>query len=213
METAVIYEIIGYIASILIAISLMMSNILRLRVINLVGSLFFTVYGLLIQAYPVAAVNFFIVLIDLYYLYEMLSAKEYFRLLEVQPDSEYLRFFLNHYEQDIQKFQPGFRFAPQAEQLVFFALRNLVPAGLVIGEINDDGRLHILLDYVIPGYRDLKIGNFIFTGHTQIFRQHGIRKIYALPGNSTHDRYLHKMGFEPETTSDGEKRYCLSLSD
>ena len=31
-------EIIGYIASVLVAISLMMSSILRLRIINLVGA-------------------------------------------------------------------------------------------------------------------------------------------------------------------------------
>jgi hypothetical protein len=65
MDT-VVFEIIGYVSSILIAISLMMSSILRLRIINLIGAVLFTIYGLGIRAYPVAAVNFLIVLIDLY---------------------------------------------------------------------------------------------------------------------------------------------------
>jgi hypothetical protein len=69
MDFLSVYEIIGYIASILVAVSLMMSSILKLRVINLIGAACFTVYGLLIDAYPVAVVNFIIVLIDLYYLY------------------------------------------------------------------------------------------------------------------------------------------------
>ena len=51
----------------------MMSSILKLRVINLVGAALFTVYGLLIGAYPVAVMNLFIVLIDLYYLRDMVS--------------------------------------------------------------------------------------------------------------------------------------------
>ena len=66
-------HIIGYIASALVAVSLMMSSILKLRVINLVGASLFTVYGLLIGAYPVAVMNLFIVLIDLYYLRDMVS--------------------------------------------------------------------------------------------------------------------------------------------
>ena len=78
-------ELLGYLASVLVAVSLMMSRILRLRVINLVGSLAFTLYGVLIGAYPVAAVNAFIVLINLWYLSRMLRAKEYFRILEVEP--------------------------------------------------------------------------------------------------------------------------------
>ena len=36
--------------------------------INLIGALLFTAYGLIINAYPVAAVNAFIVLVNIYYL-------------------------------------------------------------------------------------------------------------------------------------------------
>ena len=107
MEPSLIYEIIGYIASVLIAVSLMMTSILRLRVINLIGAVFFTVYGLLVRAYPVAAVNFFIVLVDLYFLYEIIRTKEYFTLLEVRPDSAYLLRFLDFYQKEIQRFLPG----------------------------------------------------------------------------------------------------------
>jgi hypothetical protein len=70
-----IYEIIGYTASALVAISLMMSSIFKLRVINLIGAALFTLYGLLIGAYPVAVLNFTIVLIDLYYLRETIKSK------------------------------------------------------------------------------------------------------------------------------------------
>ena len=86
MNPTLAYEIIGYIASALVAVSLMMSSILKLRVINLVGAALFTLYGLLIGAYPVAVMNLFIVLIDLYYLHEMVSLREHFTLFEVQQD-------------------------------------------------------------------------------------------------------------------------------
>jgi hypothetical protein len=211
MATSTIYEIIGYIASLLVAVSLMMSSILRLRIINLIGAIFFTAYGLLIHAYPVAAVNFFIVLIDSYYLYQMFSAKEFFRLLEVRPDSEYLHFFLNFYAGDIRRSQPGFTYNASANPLIFFVLRNLVPAGLVIGELQASGNLHIRLDYAIPGYRDLKTGRFVYKDQAAVLRSRGIQQISADPGEAVHARYLRQMGFEPQASAVGNEIYCLKV--
>ena len=78
MDLSLTYEIIGYVASVLVAVSLMMRSVLKLRVINLLGAAVFTLYGLLIGAYPVAVVNFVIALIDLYYLREFVPSKEHF---------------------------------------------------------------------------------------------------------------------------------------
>ncbi len=211
MQPEQIYALIGYIASLLIAISLMMSSILKLRIINLVGSVFFTIYGLFIQAYPVAAVNFFIVLIDLYYLYQMNAAKEFFRLLEIRAGSEYLESFIKFYAKDIQKFQPDFKFTPAPGQLIFFVLRNMVPAGLIIGEVHGD-QMYVRLDYAIPGYRDLKIARFLYQKHAEVFTQHGIQTVYAEPGAPSHASYLKQIGFEPEFPSNGEVLYCLKIT-
>jgi len=71
MESATIWEWVGYLASIVVAISLMMSNIKKLRWWNLIGAALFVAYGVAIDAYPVALVNFFIVLIDIYYLVKL----------------------------------------------------------------------------------------------------------------------------------------------
>ena len=50
-------EIFGYMASILIALSLMMSNIKRLRWINLFGAAALSFYGYFIDAFPVFILN------------------------------------------------------------------------------------------------------------------------------------------------------------
>ena len=64
-------EWVGYAASILIAISMFMKDIIKLRFINLIGSLLFAIYGFIIKAYPVAIVNVIIVFVNLYYLYKL----------------------------------------------------------------------------------------------------------------------------------------------
>src|SRR5689334_5703153 len=94
-------ELVGYVASALIAISLMMSSIVRLRLINMFGAAVFATYGFLIYAYPVAALNGFIALINVYFLWRMWRAKAYFQLLKLRPDSDYLRYFLEFYRRDI----------------------------------------------------------------------------------------------------------------
>lgn len=71
MDNATIWEWVGYLASVVVAISLMMANIKKLRWWNLIGAALFVAYGVAIEAYPVALVNFFIVLIDAYYLVKL----------------------------------------------------------------------------------------------------------------------------------------------
>ena len=63
-------EWLGYLASIMIAISMFMKDISKLRVINFIGCIIFIAYGFLIKAYPVAIVNFIIAITNVYYLYK-----------------------------------------------------------------------------------------------------------------------------------------------
>ncbi|MDO6620346.1 MULTISPECIES: YgjV family protein [unclassified Shewanella] len=76
MEAATVWEWVGYLASAVVAISLMMANIKKLRWWNLIGAALFVAYGLAIGAIPVALVNFFIVLIDIYYLIKLYKEPE-----------------------------------------------------------------------------------------------------------------------------------------
>lgn len=209
MQTHWMYEVVGYVASGLVAVSLTMSSILRLRVINLLGSAAFTVYGVLIHAYPVAAVNLFIVFINLYYLRKMLGTREYFRLLCVEPDSEYLRYFLGFYDPEIRRFLPRFSYAPAEGQLTLFILRDLVPAGLFVGREEAPGRLRVGLDFVIPQYRDFKIGRYLFSEEAEFFRARGVREIVSDAGNPEHADYLRRVGFSP--TGDAAAPYRLVL--
>jgi hypothetical protein len=189
------YELIGYVASVLVAVSLMMSSIVRLRVINLAGAALFSVYGVLIGSAPVAAVNMFIVGINCWYLFRMFGTREYFQILEVEPDSGYLRHFLEFCRGDIARYLPDFHRRPAAGDLVFFILRDVVPAGLVIGEPRGDGTLHIHLDYVLPRYRDFRTGEFLYRQRASFFREKGITRLVTGASTREHEQYLARMGF------------------
>lgn len=62
------YEMIGYIGSGVIAISLLVANIRLLRYLNSVGCLIMVIYALLIEAYPVVLMNCICIMINVYHI-------------------------------------------------------------------------------------------------------------------------------------------------
>jgi hypothetical protein len=194
-------------ASVLVAVSLMMSGIIKLRVINLIGAVIFTIYGAIIGAYPIVMVNGIICFVNIYYLYDIFKTKEYFRILEVGNDTEYLNYFLNFHSAEIKKYMPHFDFKKGNNSTAFFILRNSIPAGLICAEKLGEESLFINLDFVIPGYRDLKIAKYVYKN---IFEKKSVKKLYSSPGNSKHDQYLQKMGFA-KTELENKPVFCLEI--
>src|SRR5918993_4020533 len=187
-------ELIGYLGSILVAISLMMKSLLRLRIINLFGALFFTMYGVLLGAYPVAFLNGVIVCIDLYYLFQMWRQKDFFTFLDVSPEGKYLNAFVEFHRDDILEIIPTYQRMTGDDLLCFFILRNMMPAGLFIAKVQGE-EAHIQLDYVISNYRDFQVARFIFEENAAFFIQRGIRRFVSEGGSPIHRKYLEKMGF------------------
>lgn len=185
----------GYVGSGLIVVSLMMRSVLRLRVVNLVGALVFTLYGLLIDAWPVVALNGAIVLIDAWFLRELLPRRrELFEVIEVEPGSTFLARFLDHHRDDIRRFVPSWRDV-RDDHRVFLVLRDATPAGVVVVRELGPTAVHVELDYVVPEQRDYRVGSWVYE-HSGVFRDHGWTRVTADPGASDHRRYLERMGFE-----------------
>ena len=78
-------EWFGYGASVVVGVSLLMTSVVRLRWINLAGSLLFTVYGLLITAYPVARLNFCIALINVWHLSRIHRRRDRLVVVPTEP--------------------------------------------------------------------------------------------------------------------------------
>ncbi len=213
MQNALIYELVGYAASIVIAISVMNTNVLRLRLFNIAGAVLFTAYGFLIEAWPIAGLNFFIVIVNAVHLYRIFRAREYFKLLEVHPESAYVKHFLAHHLKDIRKYTPSFEYEPSPTQIVLLVLRNTVPAGLFIAELRRNGDLQVKLDYVTPDYRDLKVGDFLLNEQIDFFRERGVKRIVSSAGSSRHAKYLKAMGFIPAPRAgDAELQFTRSVA-
>jgi hypothetical protein len=189
-------EWLGYVASLIVLVSLLMSSVKRLRWINLIGSLVFAIYGFLISALPVALMNLGIVIINGYYLYQMYTKKDYFKLMAVS-DLTYFNLFVETYEKDMKAFMAFEEELDHPSLIKVFMLRNTVPAGVLVGQRHED-TLDILVDYVTPMYRDFKMGQFLYQEQTSYFKDQGINKLTSKPGSEKHQDYLKRMGFIQE---------------
>lgn len=76
MFNAISIEWVGYAASLFIVVSLTMTSIVKLRIINSIGCLLFIIYGLNLNAYPVVISNALIVMINIYNLYMLSKGKK-----------------------------------------------------------------------------------------------------------------------------------------
>ncbi|MFO8017372.1 MAG: hypothetical protein R6U96_01955 [Promethearchaeia archaeon] len=204
-------EIVGFLASVLVAISLAMKNILKLRIINTTGAIIFVIYGLIIQAYPVFLVNLIIILVNLYYLNDILTSQDKFEILKIKNGlSVLLEKFIDYYQTDIQDFFPQFnREELDEEAIEILILRNMIPVGIFITEPINENELEILVDYIIPEYRDFKNGEYLFREGLNRLKEQKYHTLYTSSDHEEHKTYLKKVGFQIIDKEDG--RYKKKL--
>jgi len=189
-------DVIGWVASGLVVLSLMATSIVRLRVIGLAASATFITYSVLIEAWPIVVTNVVVALIHLWRLRGLLAVEEFFDVLPVMPTSAYLAYFCKFYQDDIRKYVPDYSYEPVEDQTAVFILRNMVPAGVFIGVPGDDG-IEARLDYVIPRYRDFKVGRYLYSASSGVFSDWAGGTVWTTEQTPKHRSYLERMGFRP----------------
>ena len=98
----------GYLASLFLAIGLIINNDLKFRWLNTGGTIAFIIYGVLLHALPVVLTNSILLTINLFYLYKIYNRKELFELLEFNSGGIFVDRFLSFYKTHIADYFPGF---------------------------------------------------------------------------------------------------------
>lgn len=192
----------GYSASVVILVSLMMSSIVRLRWINLVGAIMFSAFGFMIGSIPTGGLNLGIAVIDVYYLVRIYREKDHVAIVRADPDSELFRHFWSVNADEITRIFGDVSIEPDYD--VFFYLRNNNTAGILAGRRTDEHTFRIVVDYVTPQYRDLRIGQYVIAEANIRERLPGVSRLLADPGNDEHRAYLRRLGFEPAVSGTDE---------
>jgi hypothetical protein len=186
----------GYLASLFLIISLIVTNGLYFRWFNTLGCFAFVVYAIIIHAFPVLITNLILLTINLYYLIKIYSKNESFDLLEFKGEEKLVDKFLSFYKKDIDAYFPDFKAALLSDNLNFVVIRDLVIANIFSAQLADNGDANVVINFTVEKYRDYKIGTFIFEKEKNYLKAKGVKRIfYKKVSNAKHEKFLKVMGF------------------
>ncbi len=199
-------EVFGWLGSGVLVISLLQTRVVRLRLINLLGSGMLGVYNLIIEVWPMVGLNVVLALINVVFLVKLFrtqhDADEY-TVIEVEPDDSYLLYLLDVHRREIAQTDPSFT-GPATHQATFIILRGDETVGVVVIEDAGDGVAQVVLDWVTPRYRDLSPGEFVFR-QSDVLTRRGFRQVLTSP--DTRSPYYSRIGF-----AQSGDRYALDLT-
>ena len=192
LELQVVLEIFGYIGSFLVVFSMLMSSVVKLRILNTIGSVISGTYALICGAYPLVLMNGCIILINLYGLYKLLKTQQQYDMVESKKDDSLLKYFVERYQGDIKKYFPDFVCEAEYEK-AYVVCCNGNPAGILLGNEKEAGVFDVLVDYSTPAYRDCSVGTYLYSK----LPLHGINVLeFGKEEAPEHVSYLKKMGFK-----------------
>lgn len=207
-------EIFGTMASVIVAISLMMRNIKWLRILNGIGSAAFVIYGISIGALPVWILNAFIVIINIYYLVKMRLTRDCFDVIE-RPihESPYIDLFLKFYKKDIETFFPQFDSSNIDGLCADLVLRDMNPVSIILYKKLNEHETEIVLDYAVPHYRDFKNAEYYFNAIRKRIAPQGTHVFIERAYTKPHVKYLKKLGFTYAKTEVDCEIYKLAVTN
>ena len=185
-----IIELIGYLGSVLVIVSMLMTSVVKLRVINTIGSVIFCSYALCIHSYPTAAMQVALIIINVINLHKLLNTKKEYSIVKLKGDSKFSEHFIEQYKDDIKKIFPEFS-SPQTTDNIYLVCCHSDCAGILVGSPVSEESLNVSLDYTTPAYRDTSVGKFLY----KKLKEENITKLIAKTDVDLHKKYLEKMGF------------------
>ena len=204
-------DIVGWVSSILVVLSLMQARVLRFRWMNLVGAAMATVVNAMLGIWPFAAMNGVIAVIDAYWIWRLSRERhdaEVYEVVEVGIDDAYLRHVLRVNADDVAATHPAFSMANVSgaagaaqpvvgegdQRSAFLVLRSDETVGMVLVRDAGEGVGEVELDYVTQRFRDFTPGEFVYR-KSGVFAGKGFTLLVADAGPGTSDHYG-RVGFQ-----------------
>jgi hypothetical protein len=192
-------DALGWAGSALLIYSIMQARVLRFRVLNLAACAVLVVFNGLLGIWPMVAMNVVLCGINVYFIQRLVSERHderAFKVLEVGPADEYLRYVLRLHSADILKHQPDLVWDGSAPgHRAYLVQHGDETVGVVLSREESGGVLQIELDYVTPRFRDFSPGEFVWR-RSSILHEQGFRKVVSPPAMVR--PYYDRIGFRRE---------------
>lgn len=187
---------LGWGGSALLIFSLLQARVFRFRVLNLLASAVLTLFNLVLEIWPLVAMNFTLCVINVWFIVKLLRDRHNdaaFDVLRVRSDDTYLAHVLRVHGDDIARFQPDFA-GPEADTVEFLVQKGDETVGVVVVR-PVDRVAYVALDYVTPRFRDFSPGEFVWR-KSGLLASLGVDRVVTSP--SMRGAYYDKVGFRRE---------------
>lgn len=188
-------ELIGYLASVFLAFSLLTVNTIKFRWFNILGCIAFITYGIVIFAFPVIISNCILLAINVYHLYKIYARKEIFSLVATMKGDGLMHRFIEFYKINIKDTITY----NSDDNISFFVLQDMQLVHLFVAKVHQDGIAWVTINYAIPSINLKKLFQFVFINNQSFFRKNNIKKIvFNETQDLTTEKILVIVGFKKE---------------
>ena len=191
MNKELLIELFGYLGSFLVLISFLTTSLVKLRVINTIGSLIFMIYALIIHSYPTALMNGFLIIINIHHIVKESQIDKEYDIIDVDQREKTYVYFFELYLKDIRKYYPDTDF--NRADCAWMIVNQGRPVGLSLGKRNGE-QLELLMDYTIENYRDFSIADKLYDH----LKASGIKTIIFNAPQKNYQNYLKRFDYHQE---------------
>ncbi len=154
-------EIFGYIGTALVIISMLMTSVVKLRVINICGSTISMIYAIFGGAWPIVLLNASLVAINIFQLLRMRFSKYRYSFVKTDMNDKNLAYFRFLYSDDIIKHFPDYNFRNDEESEAHLVYCGSEIVAILIGKRSND-EIQVEIDYVTPKFRDFPVSKQLY---------------------------------------------------
>ena len=156
------------------------------------------VFNAAIAVWPMVAMNLVLTAINVFYIVRLLRDRhdpETFDVVKIPPTESYTRYLMKEFAADIEHFNPGFSIEDAARaDRGFLMLRGPETVGLVLTRDAGAATAQIELDYVVPRYQGVTLGEFVYRAGGPL-ASFGYRRAVAPRRMQKTGDYLADVGF------------------
>lgn len=199
-------QVIGWLGSALLVASLLQTRLMRLRVLNLIACLILIGFNAALAVWPMVGMNIVLSAINIYFIVKLLRQRHDSRVYRAVPigvTEPLLTDVLTRHATDIAAFNPGLPADVTAgvEHAFLVSAGDEIVGVVLTREGETPEEQQVVVDYVLPAYRDFTPGEFVFRGDGP-FAALGTRRVVANAGMAASEKYLAAVGFQER---DGRK--------
>lgn len=197
-----VVEAVGWLGSLILVVSLTQTRVMRFRVLNLVACAVLVGYNAVIEVWPMVAMNVVLVGINTWVIARLVRSRHDARTydaVEMSVGEPFLARVLERHAADIATLEPTLprdlaATVPASADHAFVVTTGDELVGVVLTRAGSSAEeQHVLLDYVLPAYRDFTPGEFVYRSDGP-FARLGTRRVVARPSASS-EKYLRALGF------------------